>query len=158
MERFMIDLPHVHPMLVHFPIVLFLLGAGLQLLVLGRGGDLAAHQCLANTAIAIIALAALSAIVAAIFGDIALDRALELGFPRAPLERHEDFGFTTMWSFIAYAVLYILAWWRRFSLAAGRGWVWFVVALAGVVLILATSYFGGELVYNVGVNVAPVKP
>ena len=145
-------------MLVHFPIVLFLLGAGLQLLVLGRGGDLAAHQCLANTAIAIVALAALSAIVAAIFGDMALDHARQLGFPQAPLERHEDFGYSTMWFFIAYAALYVLAWWRRFSLAGGRGWVWFVVALAGVVLVLATAYFGGELVYDVGVNVVPVKP
>jgi len=154
----MIDLAHVHPMLVHFPIVLFLLGTALELLVLIRRGDLAARQCLASTALAVMLLAALAAIATAFFGDVALDRAAELGFPRAPLERHGDLGFSTMWFLIAYAALYLLAWWRRFPLAAGRGWAWFVVSLAGVALVLVTAYFGGDLVYQIGVNVAPVHP
>lgn len=154
----MIDLAHVHPMLVHFPIVLFLLGAGLELLVLARGGDLAAHQSLPNTALAIVVLAAVSAIVAAIFGDLALDRATELGFPSEPMERHEDFGFSTMWFFVAYAALYLFAWWRRFRLAGGRGWIWFIGSVVGVLLVLTTAYLGGELVYRIGVNVVPVTP
>jgi uncharacterized membrane protein len=154
----MIDLPHVHPMLVHFPIVLFLLGAALQLIALARGGDLAGRACLANAALAAMLLAALSAIAAAFFGDIAFDHAVALAFPRAPLERHADFGYTTMWFFIASAALTLLAWWRRFALAGGRGWLWFAASLAGVALVLATAYFGGDLVYGIGVNVAPVTP
>ena len=154
----MIDLVHIHPMLVHFPIVLFLLGAALELLVMIRGGDLAARQCLANGALALMVLAAVAAGVAAFFGDIAFDHAVALGFPKAPLERHAGFGYTTMWFFIAYAALYLLAWWRRFPLAGGRGWLWFVVGLAGVALVLVTAYFGGDLVYRIGVNVSPVTP
>jgi uncharacterized membrane protein len=154
----MIDLAHVHPMLVQFPIVLFLLGAGLELLVLLRSGDLASHQCLPNMALGMIVLAAVSAIVAAIFGDIALDHAAGLGFPSQPMERHEDLGFSTMWFFLAYAALYLVAWWRRFRLAGGRGWVWFIGSVAGVLLVLTTAYLGGELVYRIGVNVVPVTP
>ncbi|MGA8260032.1 MAG: DUF2231 domain-containing protein [Arenicellales bacterium] len=154
----MINLAHIHPMLVHFPIVLFLLGAGLELIVLLRGQDLAAHECLPNVALATIVLAAVSAVVAAMFGDMAFDRATELGFPGGPLERHEGFGYTTMWFFIVYGTLYLLAWWRGLSLAAGRGWAWFVVSLVGVVLVLVTAYYGGDLVYRIGVNVVPVKP
>lgn len=154
----MLDISHIHPMLVHFPIVLFMLGVALQLIVLVRGRDLAAHECLANTAMAIIVLAALSAIAAAIFGDIAFDRATELGFPQEPLERHEDFGVTTTVYFGVYAALYLFAWWRRIALAGARGWVWFVIGLGGVALVLLTAYFGGDLVYRVGVNVLPVSP
>jgi uncharacterized membrane protein len=36
--------------------------------------------------------------------------------------------------------------------------VWFVLSLVGVVLVLVTAYYGGDLVYRIGVNVAPVKP
>lgn len=154
----MIDLAHIHPMLVHFPIVLFMLGAALELLVLARGGDLAARDCLSNAALASIVLAALAAIVTAIFGDMALEHAAELGFPMEPMERHEGAGFTTMWFFLAYAGLYLLAWWRGYALAGGRGWLWFLLSLVGVALVLVTGYFGGDLVYGLGVNVAPVTP
>ena len=65
---------------------------------------------------------------------------------------------TTMWFFIVYAAFYLYAWWRHVSLARGRGWLWFVVGLVGVALVLVTAYFGGDLVYRIGVNVAPVTP
>ena len=35
----MIDLVHIHPMLVHFPIVLFLLGTALAFIALARRTD-----------------------------------------------------------------------------------------------------------------------
>jgi len=63
-----------------------------------------------------------------------------------------------MWFFLVYAGLYLLAWWRRFPLAGGRGWIWFLVSVAGVALVIVTAYFGGDLVYRLGVNVAPVTP
>lgn len=154
----MIDLAHVHPMLVHFPIVLFLLGAAVEFIALARRADLAGRGCLANSGLALIVLAALAAIVTAFFGDVAFEHAVSLGFPKAPLERHEGFGYTTMWFFVVYAALHLLAWWRRFPLAGGRGWLWFIVSLAGVALVLVTAYFGGDLVYRVGVNVSPVTP
>ena len=154
----MIDLVHIHPMVVHFPIVLFLLGAALEFIALVRGADLAGRSSLANGALALMLLAAAAAVVSAIFGDIALEHAVKLGFAQAPLERHGGFGFGTMWFFLAYGALYLLAWWRRFPLAGGRGWLWFAVSLAGVALVLVTAYFGGDLVYRLGVNVAPVSP
>jgi uncharacterized membrane protein len=154
----MIDLAHIHPMLVHFPIVLFLLAVGLLFFVLARGGDLTAQQCLSEAALVTLLLGALSAVVAAIFGDMALDKALGLGFPKSALEEHEDLGFSTMWFFIALSAIYIFAWWRRFSLRRGRGWVMFLAGLAGIALLLVTAYQGGDLVYRLGVNVLPVKP
>lgn len=153
----MIDIAHIHPMLVHFPIVLILFGVGLELLVMALGADPAEHRCLPNTALAALLLSALSAVVAAMFGDIALDKAASLGFPRTPMETHAAFGFTTMWFFIVLSAVYLFAWWQRYSLRGWKGWGLFVIGLVGVVLVLITAYHGGDLVYRIGVNVAPVK-
>ena len=154
----MIDLYHIHPMLVHFPIVLFLLGTALAFIALARRTDLSGRTCLANATLSVFVLAAIAAAVTAFFGDIAFDHAVSLGFPKGPLDRHAGFGYTTMWFFIVYAAFYLYAWWRHVPLARGRGWLWFVVGLVGVALVLVTAYFGGDLVYRIGVNVAPVTP
>lgn len=154
----MIDLIHIHPMLVHFPIVLYLLTVALQTWVLVRGGDLAANTCLANEALATLVLAAVSAGVAAFFGDIAFDHAVAIGFPEAPLNVHANLGITTMSFMIVLAVVHIAARWQHWSLAGARGWLMWGVALVGVVLLIVTAYHGGNLVYRLGVNVLAVKP
>ncbi len=154
----MIDITHIHPMLVHFPIVLFLVAVAIDFFVLMNKGDLASEDCLPSVGLSALILAALSAIAAAIFGDIALDKAVELGFDKAALEQHEELGFTTL------AILVGLALWQSFArsrgirLTASTGWLFFAVSLVGAGVLLATAYFGGGLVYSIGVNVAPVHP
>jgi uncharacterized membrane protein len=154
----MIDTAHVHPMLVHFPIVLFPLAVGLQLLVLLRGGDLAANACLANTALAMLVLGAVAAVAAAFFGDVALDQAVALGFAAAPLETHATLGISTMSAMIALSAVHLATRWFHGRLSGARGWLMLAVAVAGVGLLIVTAYFGGDLVYGLGVNVQAVKP
>lgn len=154
----MIDIARIHPMLVHFPIVLFLLAVALEFLVMVRGGDLAGRDGLSLVALSALFLGTISAIAAAAFGDMALDKAVALGFPKAPLETHEALGLITMWIFIVLSLVQLWAWWRRVSLAGGRGWVLAALGLVGVGVLLTAAYHGGELVYGLGVNVAPVKP
>jgi len=153
----MLDVAHVHPMLVHFPIVLFLVSIASAVIVLVQGGDLAQRACLPSIALGALILGAVSAIAAAVFGDIALDRAVDLGFPKDPLEAHEELGLTTTCLFVALAVVQGLAWWRRFPLKGGRGWIVTLVGVAGCVVLLLAAYRGGNLVYNIGVNVSAVK-
>lgn len=154
----MIDLAHIHPMLVHFPIVLFLAAVVLDIVMLARGGDLSEGVCLAAVALGALLVGSLFAIAAAIFGDIALDKATASGFPKAPLEVHQDLGLTTMWFFVILAALRAFAWWRHVSLKGGRGWVVGALGVIGVGILLAAAYHGGGLVYELGVNVVPVKP
>jgi uncharacterized membrane protein len=154
----MIDLVHIHPMLVHFPIVLFLVAIAVQLLTLVRGGDLSARACLPSIGLVALALGAMAALAAAVFGDIALDRAVELGFPQGPLETHQELGLTTTVLLVALAVVQGLAWWRKISLKAARGWVLALVGVVGCLILLLTAYHGGNLVYKIGVNVDAVKP
>jgi len=154
----MIDLAHIHPMLVHFPIVLLLIAVAVDFVVLQRKGDLAGAQTLPNIALTLLVLGALAAIAAASLGDIAMDEAISKHFAKQPLEEHEDLGFMTMWIFIGLSLTRLLAWRIHFSLTGWRGWAIFAVGLAGAVILLITAYHGGNLVYELGVNVAPVHP
>ena len=154
----MISLEHIHPMLVHFPVVLLLLAVLIDLIALSKKSDLAARSCLATTGFYALLLAALTAIAAATFGDIALDKAIEIGFDKAPLEEHEELGFTTLWMLLGLACWQLLARWRHMQLRGTTGWLFFAVALAASGVLLTAAYHGGELVYGLGVNVAPVHP
>jgi uncharacterized membrane protein len=150
----MISLEHVHPMLVHFPIVFVLMAAFIDLLVLVRGGDLTARQALPRLSLGLLVAAALSAVVTAIFGDIALDTAVSRGIPDATLETHEGLGWTTLAVVGVYALLRLAAWLRQVPLRGGRGAVGLVLSAGCAGLVLVTAYFGGELVHVLGVNVA----
>jgi uncharacterized membrane protein len=154
----MINVNHIHPMLVHFPIVLFMAAVALQFLILVRGGDLGAPECLPRVALWALLIGTIAAGAAALFGDIALDHAAELGFPKGDLEEHGDLGFATMWAFVALSVLHLGARWRHIPLVRDKGWTLAVAGLAGVVLMVVAAAHGGELVYELGVNVTAVKP
>jgi uncharacterized membrane protein len=65
---------------------------------------------------------------------------------------------TTMSLFILLSAVYLFAWWRRISLAGAKGWAMFAFGLIGVAVLIAAAYHGGDLVYQLGVNVARVKP
>lgn len=153
----MIDFALIHPMLVHFPLVLIPLAVVFDWLTLVRGGDLSARRGLPRLALATWALGAGFAVLAVMFGDIALDAAISKGFPTAPLERHEDLGFTTMWIVIGLAALRFLLAWKGFSLVRGKGLALAFGGTLALAVLITTAYYGGELVYGLGVNVAAVQ-
>jgi uncharacterized membrane protein len=154
----MIDIIHVHPLLVHFPIVLLLLAAVALALVQFKGENLAGHDCLARVgAVALLAGTSI-ALLAAFFGDIALDAAVASGFPEAPLELHEDFAITTIIVFIILSLTMLYTVWKKTVVTGTRGWLFLAAMAAGVVLLIVTAYLGGHLVYDLGVNVHGVAP
>jgi uncharacterized membrane protein len=152
----MIPITEVHPMLVHFPIVLWICAEVMAVIILLRGGDLSARQHWPLTAFYALLGGTLFACLAAFFGDIALDHAVAAGFPTHPLEIHETFALTTLSIFGLHAILRLLAIWRRYALAGLRGWMAELPGLIGIVLLIFTAYYGGELVYHLGVNVAGI--
>jgi uncharacterized membrane protein len=152
----MIPITEIHPMLVHFPIVLWLSAEAIAVVVLIRGGDLSARQQWPITARYSLLAGTAFAALAAFFGDIALDHAVAAGFPAGPLEIHETVAIITLTIFALHSGLRFLAVWRHYPLAGLRGWLAELPGLIGIVGLLATAYLGGELVYKLGVNVAAV--
>jgi uncharacterized membrane protein len=154
----MISIALIHPMLVHFPIVLLITACAMDIILLSMKKDLTSRQCLSMVALAALLLGTLAAGLAAIFGDIALDRAISLGFPPGPLETHETFALITIAVFSVHCLLRLLALWRRIPLRGSIGWMSALPGMVGVVLLVFTAYYGGELVYHFGVNVAAALP
>jgi uncharacterized membrane protein len=154
----MIDLAHIHPMLVHFPLVLLPIAVLLDWVVLLKGGDLASRKGLSLISASAWGLAAAISILVVVFGDVAFDAALDKGFPKPPLEEHEEFGMTTFWIIAGLAVVRLLAMWRGISLRGLRGYGMGVGGVVLVALLITTAFYGGELVYSLGVNVDAVKP
>lgn len=152
----MITITEIHPMLVHFPIVLWMGAEVIAVIILLRGGDLSARQHWSLTAFYALLGGTLFAALAAIFGDIALDHAVAAGFRESPIELHETFALVTLSLFAVHSILRLLAIWRKYELAGTRGWMAELPGLAGIVLLVITAYLGGELVYQLGVNVVAV--
>ena len=154
----MISISLIHPMLVHFPIVFLTVAVAMDIICLSIKKNLADREGLPLISFSALLLGTLSAGIAAIFGDIAFDRAVSLGFSAGPIETHETLALITIAVFSLYCLLRILAFWRRYSLSGLVGWLSALPGMLGVVLLITTAYYGGELVYHFGVNVAPVIP
>ena len=154
----MIEITHIHPMLVHFPIVLFVVSILLFIYLQVTNKDIITSKCLVMTAVAALVLATVAAMAAAIFGDIALDAAVDKGFPKPPLEEHESLAGITIALFSVLSLVQIIAIWKKISLVGMRGWIFVLVMVAGFASLATTAWHGGELVYKYGVNVDAVKP
>lgn len=148
----MIDIAHIHPMLVHFPLALLPVALCAQLVAAFKGQGLFEHSCPSTIGVALIVVAAAGAIVAAVFGDIALDQAIASGVPADSLETHETLGqlSAVLLSALALSELWL---YRKAShhVAVNRS-IW-VLELVVLTILLSTAWFGGQLVYDLGVNV-----
>jgi len=147
-----IDIAHIHPMLVHFPLALFPVVLGTQFYILIKGQSLFSESCAQSSATGLLALAALAAVAAATFGDMALDKAVASGVKRSLLESHEDLGQASA----TLLVLMALAGGWLFKVQAPSmrvSWSFWLIGVAVFVVLLITAWHGGHLVYDLGVSV-----
>jgi len=149
-----IPLEHIHPITVHFPIVLALLTLAFDLWWLVRRRSVPAPMITLRTGTVVLTLGAAASVVAYLFGDLAYDIARAKGVAEATLETHEGWGSATMVVFVAAALVRLFLWWRgQDGTQAG---IAAAVVLSVVVsaMVVITAYFGGHLVYDLGINIA----
>ncbi len=150
----MISIQHIHPMLVHFPIVLILLVAAVETVAVVLRRDVTGRTPIGNLATAMIIIAAVAAIAAYFFGDIALTYAENGGFESDVAEIHEGLGKFVAISVSIWAVVRLAMWWRNIQLVQPLAFAIPVISILGAGLVIWTAYYGGQLVFDLGVNVA----
>jgi uncharacterized membrane protein len=151
----LLPIEQLHPVAVHFPIVLMLSLAVLDIVAVARGVRLDGRGAYANLSTGIAAALGLFALLAFSLGDAALDIAVSRNVDPAILETHQDLGTFAAFALAIWGALRAFAWWRGIDISGNRRYLVLAVEIALVVLILTVAYFGGQLVYEFGVNVAP---
>jgi uncharacterized membrane protein len=152
-EKNMIPVQHIHPMLVHFPIVLVFVLAAFDLIATARGAAVTGRTVAGNISTAVAVSAAAFAVATWYFGGLALDHAEAGGFSSDIAETHEGLGETVAMVLAAWAVIRTAMWWRDLRPAGAAKALMPAVAMAGAALVTVTAYYGGLLVYELGVNV-----
>jgi len=137
----------LHPFLIHFPIVLLPLSAGMDLCALWRD-----RRDWHNMAYALWILGVVGALAAVISGNAAAAEYWQDAKVGAAISKHEDWATATL--ILAIVVLLgRLPLHLKQDLTRRRLAGWIVAALAVCALGWATGYWGGELVYGYGVGV-----
>ena len=134
---------HLHPMLVHFPITLFLGAFLFEIIsVIFKKDDF--H----HTAFYLY-------MVAAVFSPLAVQAGLWeedfLHLHHPLLETHETFGLVTMWT--ALASLPVL-WLVKTKKPGIFRKLFLIFTLIVAVTVSTAAYFGGEMVYEYGVGIS----
>ncbi len=150
----MFDTGHLHPMIVHFPIALLLVGFLFEVLSL-----FIKKEVFSTAAFYLLLLGTLGVIGAYISGDIAGDGISESGMLKNALDAHEDAALLALWIASSAAVIRIGYVVLKKNYIVLR-WLSFVLFLCGAIAVGRTGYYGGQLVYkyaagvqlNVGVN------
>lgn len=134
-----------HPMFVHFPIALYLLGVLLTLGYLWR--RVADYERFAYWA---FVLAWISVAVAALVGLIDLGSLAPDDVRRDAINRHVTSGVALL--IINGLVVYFRFRWPD-VLTSSRRWVYLALMAAGVVVVVLAGWLGGKLVYDLKVGV-----
>ncbi|TGV51006.1 hypothetical protein EN784_52055 [bacterium M00.F.Ca.ET.141.01.1.1] len=149
----MIPIQHIHPILVHFPIVLIYMLVAIDLVAL-VGGSAVTKRSGAGTISTFVALSAgVFAIGTWFFGGLALDHAEAAGFSSDIAEIHESLGGITAFAFLVWGIVRFALWMRNRDMRAVTIAIP-LIEVCGAFLVTATAYYGGLLVYELGVNVA----
>ncbi len=159
----MIELNDMHPLIVHFPLVLLIAHAVTALLWVIRKKD----HFLTLSLVFIIA-GVLSGLTAVFTGNLSAQETLtilenkqETGSDkdiRQVLSEHEDGATMLMWFYSILSAVYILTWIKKVlrkddkAVTSVRMWLLTGLSVAGILLLIYTGLHGGELVYKHGVG------
>ncbi len=138
----MFDTTHLHPMIVHFPIALLIIGFLFDLI-----GAIFNKDFFSKTGFYLLILGTAGVIAAYISGNIAGDGVSEAGTLKQALENHEDAAELSLWLMvIASIVRIVFVLLKKYS--GVFKWAAIVLFLVGILSIARTGYYGGELVFK----------
>lgn len=141
----MFDLSHIHPMIVHFPIALLIIGflADITGMLLKKEKK----AFFTKVGFLLLVIGTVGVIAAYISGEAAGEGVTEAGALGDALETHDSAAFLTLWLMIGTALVRIGA--VIFNKYKGMVKIAATVLFfLGVLSIARTGYYGGELVFK----------
>jgi uncharacterized membrane protein len=138
----MIDLTHLHPMIVHFPIALLMVG-----FLADAVGLFTKKDFFSKAGFYLLILGTLGVVAAYFTGNYAGEGVTEAGALKQALETHEEAATLTLWLMVGAALIRIAMVVLKKYTGIFR-WIAFAVFFIGVLSIARTGYYGGELVYK----------
>jgi uncharacterized membrane protein len=140
----------IHSLIVHFPIALLFTSVFFDLL-----GIITENKNFRQTAFWLLILGLIGGIVAAGFGAWSEEAVEAAGVPESAVDRHETLAVITL---IVFGILLIFRWWIRNRWSVRDRVSYVCVAMLGLLLLGATGFYGGELVYRYGAGVKSSLP
>ncbi len=138
----MIDLTYIHPMVVHFPIALLMIGFLSEVT-----GAILKKEFFSTAAFYLVILGALGVVAAYFSGGLAGEGIAETGPLKQALETHESAAQLTVWLVVATALVRVaLVVFKKFG-GALQGFA-IALFLVTVLSVARTGHFGGQLVYK----------
>ena len=141
------DFPYhlLHPALVHFAVAFLAAGAGAE-----GWGILARREAVERFGSVLVPVGTLLLLPTVATGWLAANTVDLPPGASADLARHETFGLATAVWFLG-----LLFWrgWEGGTIGGSRRVAYALLVLAGAVLVTATAFLGGELVYGHAVGV-----
>ncbi len=136
------DTTHIHPMIVHFPIALLIIG-----FLFDITGLFIKRNFFSWAGFSLLILGGLGIVAALLSGNLAGSGIAEEGMLKQALETHKNAALITVWLVIATVVFRsLLVLFKKYTgllrVAA------FALFLISVLSIARTGYYGGELVYK----------
>ena len=139
-------MPHpIHPLIVHFPIALLFTSVFFDLLWI-----ITENKNYRQTGFWLLILGLMGGVVAAIFGAWTEEAVEAAGVPELAVDRHETVAIIAL---IVFGVLLIFRWWIKNRWSVRDRVVYLCVAMVGLLMLGATGFYGGELVYRYGAGV-----
>jgi uncharacterized membrane protein len=141
-EFLMFDLTYLHPMVVHFPIALLIVG-----LIADIIGVAAKKEFFTRAAFYLLVTGTIGVAAAYFSGESAGEGVIEAGSLKAALENHEDAAQVTLLAMGVVALIRIgLVYTKR--LTGIMQWVSVLLFAVGVLTMVRTAHYGGQLVYK----------
>lgn len=141
--------PHVHPLIVHFPLALLFTAVLVDLLAL----IFSRQVWLRWASSGLYALGALSALVAFYSGRDAAESVFLSASANSLLTDHANWAEWTVWFYGVYAVVRGFVEWRQIEPVRVVTVLLFVIGAGGLLLVKETGEHGAQLVYQHGVGV-----
>ncbi len=147
----MITAPHLHALVIHFPIALIMVGFLSEIITL-----ISKNEFFEKASLYLLILGSLGVIVAFVSGDFAGDGMTD-GLLQRPIGMHEEAALITLWLAIITTVFKSAMYFFNYE----KNWVKWTSFILFILLALSvgrTGYLGGELVFKHGAGIELTLP